>query len=156
MLAGGRRYKTPANAAAAAILVGKSSLSDTVAIEFSCAVLASFIQLCCREAVVTAQGFYFAESFLGWLHHGMFLLYTANIATLDGDNIPVTIGTIAFGIMVISASAALSARETCRVRLDGLGNKVAVPMDKAEYDRMRENELAGLAQAGGFSRVQSR
>ena len=46
--------------------------------------------------------------------------------------------------MVISASAALSARETCRVRLAGLGNKVAVPMDKAEYVRMRDNEKAGL------------
>jgi hypothetical protein len=58
------------------------------------------------------------------------------------------VGAIAFGITVISALAALSARETYRVHMKDLGNADAVPVPQAEYDRLREQAL-------GESRLQN-
>ena len=49
----------------------------------------------------------------------------------------VTVGAIAFGITVIAAVAAISARETYRVNINDLGNPNAVPMGKAEYEKKR-------------------
>lgn len=59
------------------------------------------------------------------------------------DNIPVTIGSLALGITVISAIAALSCRETFRIRIEDLGQKGAVPMGKDEYDRLRAQSMSG-------------
>ena len=52
----------------------------------------------------------------------------ATVAPPGSTNIPLTIGAITFGITVIAALAALSARETYRVSIDDLGNPKAVPM----------------------------
>jgi MFS family permease len=68
----------------------------------------------------------------------------AAVAPPGSAHIPLTIGALAFGITIISALAALSARETYRVHLNDLGKADAVPVDKQDYDRMR----AGLAAAG--------
>ncbi|MDN4588129.1 MFS transporter [Xenophilus aerolatus] len=74
-------------------------------------------------------------------------LFTA-VAPPGAANIWLTVGAIAFGITVISALAALSARETYRVHMKDLGNADAVPVPQAEYDRLREQAL-------GESRLQN-
>ena len=61
----------------------------------------------------------------------------AIVAPPGSTDIPLKIGALAFGITIISAIAALSARETYRVHLNDLGDLGAAPISKAEYDRMR-------------------
>ena len=73
----------------------------------------------------------------------------AAVAPPGSSNIPLTIGSIAFGITVISALAAMSARETYRIHLNDLGNLSAVPVSRGEDDRMRAQSIAsaGLARS---------
>lgn len=59
------------------------------------------------------------------------------VAPPGSINIPLTIGALTFGVTIVSAIAALSARETYRIRLNDLGNPIAVPVAKPDYDRMR-------------------
>src|SRR4051812_7115863 len=66
----------------------------------------------------------------------------AAVAPPGSENIPLTVGSLAFGITVIAAVAALSARETYRIHMNDLGKKDAVPVPKEEYDRLREQSLA--------------
>jgi len=66
----------------------------------------------------------------------------AAIAPPGSTNIPVVIGSLTFGITIIAAIAAFSARETYRVHMNDLGNPNAVPVDKDTYDRMRERAIA--------------
>jgi MFS family permease len=61
----------------------------------------------------------------------------AAVAPPGSDNIPLTVGSIAFGITIIAALAALSARETYRIRLLDLGDPNAVPVAKQDYEKMR-------------------
>ena len=61
----------------------------------------------------------------------------ATVAPPGTANIPLLIGSIAFGITVVAAGAAWSCRETYRVAMHDLGNPDAVPVPKAEYDRLR-------------------
>ncbi|MGS0686352.1 MFS transporter [Nakamurella sp. GG22] len=49
-----------------------------------------------------------------------------------------TVGSITFALAVVAAIAAFSARETFRVHMNDLGAKNAVPVPKAEYDRIRK------------------
>src|SRR3982074_3272952 len=65
----------------------------------------------------------------------------ATVAPPGSANIPVTVGAIAFGITIIAAVAAITARETFRVNINDLGNPDAVPMAKVEYE-MRRAEAA--------------
>ena len=53
-----------------------------------------------------------------------------------------TVGAIAFGVTIVSALAAWSARETYRVHLNDLGDPAAPAVDKAEYDRLRQQSVA--------------
>ena len=71
----------------------------------------------------------------------------ALVAPPGSANVPLTIGAIAFGVTVIAAIAAMSARETYRVHLSDLGRPDAVPVGKQDYDRIRAEALgtAGLA-----------
>ncbi len=77
----------------------------------------------------------------------------AAVAPPGSANIPLTVGALAFGVTIISAVAALTTRETYRLRLNDLGHKDAVPVGKSEYDRLRATELErtrgtdGLVQA---------
>ena len=48
-----------------------------------------------------------------------------------------TVGSITLALAVIAAISAFSARETFRVHMNDLGSKDAVPVPKAEYDRIR-------------------
>jgi hypothetical protein len=66
----------------------------------------------------------------------------AAVAPPGSSNIPLTVGAITFGVTVIAALAALSARETYRIHMNDLGNANAVPVDKKEYDRMRAQSVA--------------
>ena len=69
----------------------------------------------------------------------------AAVAPPGSANIPFTIGALAFGITCIAALAALSARETYRVQIKDLGKPDAVPVNKDEYNRLRQR---AIAQAG--------
>ena len=64
------------------------------------------------------------------------------VAPPGSTDIPLKIGAITFAITLIAAIAAWTARETYRVHLNDLGNPNAVPVPKAEYDRMREQSIA--------------
>jgi MFS family permease len=61
----------------------------------------------------------------------------AAVAPPGSASIPLTVGAIAFGVTIIAAVAAWSARETYRIHLNDLGDPNAVPVDKQEYDRLR-------------------
>src|SRR5690349_20167521 len=69
----------------------------------------------------------------------------AIVAPPGSTNIPLTVGAIAFGITVIAALAAVTARETYRININDLGNPGAVPMPKADYERMRAQAASGAA-----------
>src|SRR5271170_7660793 len=69
----------------------------------------------------------------------------ATVAPPGSTNVPATIGALAFAITAISAIAAWSARETYRIRLDDLGKPHAIPVDEAEYNRVRQQSLASPA-----------
>jgi MFS family permease len=66
----------------------------------------------------------------------------ATVAPPGATNIPLTIGAITFGICVIAAVAAMSARETYRIPMRDLGQPGATPVGKQEYDQMRVRTLA--------------
>jgi MFS family permease len=67
----------------------------------------------------------------------------AAVAPPGSNNIPLTVGAIAFGVTIISALAALSARETYRIHLNDLGDASASPVSKEEYDTIRSGTSAG-------------
>src|SRR5690242_14595314 len=54
----------------------------------------------------------------------------AAVAPPGSTNVPLLIGSIAFGVTVIAAAAAWSARETYRIHLNDLGHANAEPVDK--------------------------
>jgi MFS family permease len=66
----------------------------------------------------------------------------AAVAPPGSTNIWLTVGAIAFGVTIIAAIAAYSARETYRVRLNDLGKPDAVPMSEQEYERLRADSMA--------------
>ena len=61
-------------------------------------------------------------------------------------DIPLKIGCLTFGICLIAAFAAFTTRETYRIRLADLGDRNAVPVPLAEYERAR-GELVKAIQA---------
>jgi len=67
----------------------------------------------------------------------------ATVAPPGAANIPLTIGALSFGVTVIAAVAAMSARETYRIHLNDLGHEDAVPVEKQVYDLMRAQSIAG-------------
>ncbi|MBK6008249.1 MHS family MFS transporter [Ramlibacter ginsenosidimutans] len=72
------------------------------------------------------------------------------VAPPGASNIPLTVGAITLAITVVAAIAAMTARETYRVRLADLGNKGARPVDKDDYERLRAQAVSGrtLSTAG--------
>ncbi len=71
----------------------------------------------------------------------------AIVAPPGSPDIPLIVGAITFGITVIAALSALSARETYRIPIHDLGNRHAVPVAKAEYDRTRAQTMADTSMA---------
>ncbi len=59
------------------------------------------------------------------------------VAPPGSDSIPLTVGGIALGVTIISAIAAMTARETYRVRVHDLGRRDAVAVSKSDYDQLR-------------------
>ena len=66
----------------------------------------------------------------------------AFVAPPGSTNVPLIVGSIAFAVTVIAASAAWSARETYRVKMEDLGNPDAVPLPREHYHRLRAEVLA--------------
>lgn len=65
-----------------------------------------------------------------------------SIAPPGTENIPLKIGALTFGICAISAIAAITTRETYRIRLKDLGDPHAVPMSREEYERVQEQSIS--------------
>ncbi|RAM36595.1 MFS transporter [Arthrobacter globiformis] len=61
----------------------------------------------------------------------------AVVAPPGSANVPLTVGSICFGITVIGAIAAWSARETHRIPLSELGSPDAAPVSREEYAIVR-------------------
>lgn len=80
---------------------------------------------------------------LGTLVTAMLPALFATVAPPGSTDIPMTVGAITFGVTLVAAIAAWSARETYRCHMNDLGNGGAAPVDKDEYDRMRAQTLAG-------------
>jgi MFS family permease len=78
---------------------------------------------------------------LGTLVTALLPALFATVAPPGAADIPTTIGAITFGITVIAALACFSARETYRIHMNDLGNPHATPVDKPEYDRLREQTI---------------
>jgi MFS family permease len=71
----------------------------------------------------------------------------ASVAPPGASNIPLTIGAITFVVTAIAAIAAFSARETYRIHIHDLGHRDAVPVSKADYERMRAAASGAAASA---------
>jgi MFS family permease len=61
----------------------------------------------------------------------------AAVAPPGSANIPLKIGVITLGVVLISCIAAYSARETYRLRLNDLGKPNAIPVPKEEFERIK-------------------
>jgi MFS family permease len=61
----------------------------------------------------------------------------AAVAPPGSDNIPLTVGAIAFGVTCVAALAAYTAKETYRIPMSELGKRDAVPVQKKDYDMQR-------------------
>jgi MFS family permease len=66
----------------------------------------------------------------------------AAVAPPGSNNVPLVVGALAFGIACIAAIAAVSARETYRVKIEDLGKRDPTPVDQEEYRRLREEAMA--------------
>jgi MFS family permease len=84
---------------------------------------------------------------LGTLVTAMLPAVFATVAPPGSANIPITVGALALAVTAVAALAALSARETHRIRMEDLGNRNAVPVDKEEYRHLREQSVHGGAGA---------
>ena len=65
----------------------------------------------------------------------------ATVAPPGSSNIWQTVGALAFGITLVAAAAAWSARETYRIAMNDLGRPDAQPVPKAEYERLRRQAM---------------
>jgi Na+/melibiose symporter-like transporter len=74
------------------------------------------------------------------------------VAPPGSNNIPLVVGGIAFGVTLIAALAAWSARETYRIPMNLLGKRDAVPVPKREYDQMRTQLFADASRDKSLAR----
>lgn len=66
----------------------------------------------------------------------------AVVAPPGAANIPLIVGSITLAATVLAALAAFTARETYRVQMHDLGKPGAVPVKKADYERLRTQSVA--------------
>jgi MFS family permease len=78
---------------------------------------------------------------VGTMFTAMLPALFAAFAPPGSSNIPVTVGSIAFGITVLAALAAYLAPETYRVPMSELGKPDAKPVAKQEYDQARARAM---------------
>jgi len=64
-------------------------------------------------------------------------LYVIVAPPEPGTNVPLIVGSITFGLTIVAAISAWSARETHRIHLNDLGRKNAVPVPREEFERIR-------------------
>ena len=69
----------------------------------------------------------------------------AAAAPPGSPNVPLTVGALALGVTVIASIACWTARETYRIHLNDLGEPGAPPVDKTEYDRLRQQSIVSPA-----------
>jgi MFS family permease len=62
-------------------------------------------------------------------------------AAPPGSNVPLIVGSTTTAVAVVVAVAAWSARETFRIRVEDLGDRQAVPMERSEYERRRAGRM---------------
>jgi MFS family permease len=79
---------------------------------------------------------------LGTLVSALLPALFVTVAPPGALDIPMTVGAITFGITVVAAIAAWTARETYRVHMNDLGKAEAEPVPKEEYDRLRAQTIA--------------
>jgi Na+/melibiose symporter-like transporter len=72
----------------------------------------------------------------------------ATVAPPGSANVPMTVGALAFGVTAIASIACWSARETYRIHLNDLGELGAPPVDKSEYNRLRQQSVAPASASG--------
>ena len=77
------------------------------------------------------------------------------VAPPGAIDIPMTIGSITLGVTIVAAIAAFTARETYRIHMNDLGNKNAVPVPKAEYEKLREQTMAGNSIANANAKART-
>src|SRR5215475_13566151 len=76
----------------------------------------------------------------------------AAVAPPGSDNVPLVVGALAIAIACVAASAAMSARETYRVKIEELGRRDPTPVEQEEYRRLRADAMAQaqlVSKAGG-------
>jgi MFS family permease len=78
---------------------------------------------------------------IGTAGAALFAPLFASVAPPGSSNIPLVVGGITFGVCVLAAIAAATARETYRIHMNDLGQRDALPVPKAEYDRIRAESL---------------
>jgi MFS family permease len=66
----------------------------------------------------------------------------ATVAPPGSANIPFVVGGITFGVTIIAAAAAMTARETYRIQLHDLGHPQATPVEPRDYETMRANRIS--------------
>jgi MFS family permease len=66
----------------------------------------------------------------------------ATVAGPGSNNIPLTIGAITFAVTAVAAAAAWSARETCRIHLNDLGEVDAAPSTRMSTTKSGHRVLA--------------
>ncbi|MEX8495372.1 MFS transporter [Sphaerotilus sp.] len=88
---------------------------------------------------------------LGTLVTAMLPALFATVAPPGAENIPLIVGAITLAATVLAALAAFTARETYRVHMNDLGNPDAVPVKKADYDRMRGQSVANSQSFKSFT-----
>jgi len=71
----------------------------------------------------------------------------AFVAPPGSSGIWLKVGALAFGITVIAAVAAMSARETFRLRMKDLGRHGAQPVPQSEYERLRVQAMSSTGAA---------
>jgi len=64
-------------------------------------------------------------------------LFAIVAPTSRASTVPVVVGSIAFGLTIVAALSAWSARETYRIHMNDLGQPDAVPVPVEEYERLR-------------------
>jgi MFS family permease len=79
---------------------------------------------------------------LGTLVTALLPALFAIVAPPGSTNIWMTVGAITFGVTILAAIAAYSARETYRVHMNDLGDPDAQPVPKPEYETLRRETLA--------------
>ncbi len=74
---------------------------------------------------------------LGTLVSALLPALFAAVSPPGATNVPVMVGSITFGVTIVAALAAWSARETYRIPMSELGNPDARPVEGVTYERQR-------------------